>query len=150
MTCKYNTPLEVNSNWFLKIHLGKQCCIIHRLEMGILEGISTKYIVNLNWNYSFALVRSGPKDWNYFFTSFHAGWLWLVLSWRLASTCWKSSFFKTVTLARNTVSTCLTKENRQFRRWTAIVSKTWFKSKLHVFPFWISLVFWKLHFMLRN
>lgn len=37
----------------------------------------------------------------------------LLLSSRLAITCWKSSFFKTVTLARNIFSTCLTKENRQ-------------------------------------
>lgn len=37
----------------------------------------------------------------------------LVLSSRLASTCWKSSFFTTVTFARNIFSTCLTKENRQ-------------------------------------
>lgn len=71
MTCKYNIPLEINSNWFLKIHLGKQCCI-HRLVMGILHGISAKSIINLSVNYSHALVRFGPKDWNYFFMSFHA------------------------------------------------------------------------------
>lgn len=62
MTCKYNIPLEINSNWFFKTHLGKQCCIIHRLVMGILEGISAKSIINLSVNCSLALLRFGPKD----------------------------------------------------------------------------------------
>ena len=74
MTCKYNISLEINSNWFLKINLGKQCCI-HRLVVGILDGISAKSIINLSVKYSLALVRFGSKHWNYLFIRFHARWL---------------------------------------------------------------------------
>lgn len=100
MTCKYNIPLEINSNWFFKIHLGKQCCLIHRQVMGILEGISAKSIINLSVNCSLALARFGPKDWNYFFMSFHTRWLWSCLQ-DAPSLVGNLHFFETVTFARN-------------------------------------------------
>lgn len=136
MTRIYNIPLEINSNWFLKIHLGKQCCIIYRVVMGILEGISAKSIINLSRNYSLALKGLGQRIWNYFFMSFHARWLWSCLQDSRALVG-NLRFLKTVTLARNIFSTSLTKENRQsfVSGLQFFLSKTWYKSKWQVFPF---------------
>lgn len=122
MTRIYNIPLEINSNWFLKIHLGKQCCIIYRVVMGILEGISAKSIINLSRNYSLALIRFGPKDLKLFLHEFSRT-MTLVLSSRLSSTCWKSSFFKNRDACQKYFFHKPHKgKQAEFRKWLTILS----------------------------
>lgn len=137
MTCKYNIPLKINSNWFLKIYLGKQCFITQTSNEYFRRNFRKVYHKPKS-----KLLSCPSKVWTTGLKLFFLGLsrtMTFVLSTRLASTCWKSSFKKkkTVTLARNISSICLTKENRQslLSGLQLFVSKTWLKSKLNVFPF---------------
>lgn len=144
MTCKYNIPLEINSNWFFKIHLGKP--VLYNTETS--NGHFTRNFRKVYYKSKSKLLSGPSKVWakelKLFLHEFSST-MTLLLSSRLEITCWKSSFFKTVTLARNIFSTCLTKENRQsfVGVFQFFLSKTCYKSKWHVFPLWISVLFWK-------
>lgn len=114
MTCKYNIPSEINSNWFFKIHLGKQCRIIHRRVISVLEGISAKSIINPKSKLLFFLVCFEPQAGIISSRALIHNDFGLVYMTRI--TCWKSLFLKKLTFAKIIFLTCLTKEN-SFLRW---------------------------------
>lgn len=100
MTCKYNIPLEINSNWFLKIHLGKP--VLYNTQTS--NGHFRRNFRKVYYQSKSKLLSCPSKVWakglKLFLHEFSRT-MTLVLSSRFASTCWKSSFFKTVMLARN-------------------------------------------------
>lgn len=108
MTCEYNIPLEINSNWFLKIHLGKP--VLHNTQTS--NGHFRRNFRKVYYKSKCKLVSCPSKVWakglKWFLYEFSRP-MTLVLSSRPAITCWKSLFFRIVTFARNIFSTYLTK-----------------------------------------
>lgn len=112
MTRKYNIPLEINSNCFFLNPPWET--VLHHTQTS--NGYVRRNFRKAYYKSKLKLPPCPRKVWakglKLFLPEFSRT-MTLVLSSRLASTCWKSSFFRTMTFARNIFSTRLTKENRQ-------------------------------------